>query len=259
MNGYEAIAHWLTQGIEDLGSKLKLNCAVQAIRWTAGSAEVEFLSRASGTLESVTAKRAVITVPLGVLQAEPGAQGSIKFDPEPDDILAAGKQLRFGQVMRLILRFRKPVWEENDNFANTGFLLSNEKHFPTWWTPLPIRARSITGWSSGPHADELLGLPKFEIVLRAIHDLARILSTSSEKLGELLETAYFHDWHRDPFARGAYSYVPAHAMNAREKLAQAVAETLCFAGEATELNGHSATVHGAIASGRRAARQILNY
>jgi Flavin containing amine oxidoreductase len=36
-----------------------------------------------------------------------------------------------------------------------------------------------------------------------------------------------------------------------------VGETLYFTGEATELNGHSATVHGAIASGRRTAKQIL--
>ncbi len=46
-------------------------------------------------------------------------------------------------------------------------------------------------------------------------------------------------------------------MSARKTLAEPVEDTLYFAGEATELNGHSATVHGAIAAGRRAARQIL--
>lgn len=34
--------------------------------------------------------------------------------------------------------------------------------------------------------------------------------------------------------------------------------TLFFAGEATELQGHSATVHGAIASGVRAAKLALS-
>ncbi|HZS57153.1 MAG TPA: NAD(P)/FAD-dependent oxidoreductase [Bryobacteraceae bacterium] len=258
MNGYEAIPRWLTQGMDDLGTKLKLNCAVQAIRWKRGTATVEFLSRDSSNVQTITAKQAVITVPLGVLQAAPGLLGAIEFDPEPTDILAAARQLCFGHVVRLILRFRQVVWEEKGEFANVGFLLSTEKHFPTWWTPLPVRARSITGWSAGPHADELLGLGKSEIVLRALHDLSRILSTSAKKLSEQLESSYFHDWHGDPFARGAYSYVPAHAMNARGKLARAVDGTLYFAGEATEINGHSATVHGAIASGCRAARQILN-
>jgi monoamine oxidase len=31
-----------------------------------------------------------------------------------------------------------------------------------------------------------------------------------------------------------------------------------FAGEATEWNGHHATVHGALASGERAAREVLH-
>jgi monoamine oxidase len=36
-----------------------------------------------------------------------------------------------------------------------------------------------------------------------------------------------------------------------------VAQTLFFAGEATLTNGHAATVHGAVESGRRAADEIL--
>jgi monoamine oxidase len=257
MGGYDAVPRWMIQGIEDLGTKLKFNSEVRAIRWKRGSAAIEFASGVSGAVQTVEARQVVITVPLGVLQAEPGAPGTIRFDPEPVDVLAAARRLQFGHVVRLILRFQEAFWEENEDFAEVGFLLSNEKHFPTWWTPLPVRARSITGWSSGPHCDELLGLPQSEIVRRAICDLARILSTKKEKLAAGLAVAYLHDWHADALARGVYSYVPAHAANAREKLAQPVGETLYFTGEATELNGHSATVHGAIASGRRTAKQIL--
>jgi len=47
------------------------------------------------------------------------------------------------------------------------------------------------------------------------------------------------------------------ALSAREALAKAVADTLYFAGEAIDLVGYGGTVHGAIASGRRAARQII--
>jgi monoamine oxidase len=69
--------------------------------------------------------------------------------------------------------------------------------------------------------------------------------------------AHFHDWHADPFFRGAYSYVPAGKLAARKTLAETVADTLYFAGEATDLEGHSATVHGAIATGIRAARHVI--
>jgi monoamine oxidase len=37
-----------------------------------------------------------------------------------------------------------------------------------------------------------------------------------------------------------------------------VENTLFFAGEATEIKGHGGTVHGAIATGRRAAAQVLD-
>jgi monoamine oxidase len=57
--------------------------------------------------------------------------------------------------------------------------------------------------------------------------------------------------------RGAYSYVPAGAMPARRKLAEPVADSLYFAGEHTDLVGYGGTVHGAIASGLRAAGQIV--
>jgi len=40
------------------------------------------------------------------------------------------------------------------------------------------------------------------------------------------------------------------------RCARPVANTLFFAGEATDIGGHNGTVHGAIASGRRAATEI---
>ena len=94
-------------------------------------------------------------------------------------------------------------------------------------------------------------------VLQAVDALTRITQADPTRIADLLEAAYFHDWHADPFSRGAYSYTPAHALAARAALAEPVRETLYFAGEATELSGHSATVHGAIATGKRAAQQIL--
>ena len=120
-----------------------------------------------------------------------------------------------------------------------------------------MRTPILTGWSAGPRADTLLAESEAIVIERALEDLASITRVAAPKLRELLEAAYFHDWHADPFSRGAYSYVPAGALRERAVLARPVADTLYFAGEATELNGHSATVHGAIASGQRAAQQIL--
>ena len=64
-------------------------------------------------------------------------------------------------------------------------------------------------------------------------------------------------WRADPWARGAYSYLAPGASSAtRRTLAAPVDDRLFFAGEATDVD-HPATVHGALASGRRAAAEVL--
>lgn len=66
------------------------------------------------------------------------------------------------------------------------------------------------------------------------------------------------DWLRDPWARGAYSF---HAVGSspadRETLAAPGPAGVFWAGEATDPL-HPATVHGAVRSGRRAAREVLD-
>jgi monoamine oxidase len=247
LNGYDSIANrLLLQMPSRRGGKVRLNSIVETVEWRPGSVTLQVRSALTGTTQTFESRAAIVTVPLGVLQAR-----SIRFAPAPEEIFAAADQLQSGQVVRVVLRFDNRVWEQRPELADAGFLLSQEPVFPTWWTPLPMRAPIITGWSAGPKADPSAG------VLKALEQLARITSLDSQMLRDSLEAAYFHNWRDDPFARGAYSYVPAGAMAARERLALPVADTLYFAGEAAEINGHSATVHGAIASGIRAAGQAL--
>jgi monoamine oxidase len=73
----------------------------------------------------------------------------------------------------------------------------------------------------------------------------------------LLSAFAVADWQADPFSLGAYSYIPVGGIVAPMKLAEPVADTLFFAGEATAADGDSATVHGAIKSGYRAAGEVL--
>lgn len=63
-------------------------------------------------------------------------------------------------------------------------------------------------------------------------------------------------WGRDPFALGAYSFLAVGATpTMREWLAEPIADRVFFAGEATD-GASPSTVHGALASGRRAADQV---
>ena len=65
-----------------------------------------------------------------------------------------------------------------------------------------------------------------------------------------------HDWDADPHARGAYSYARVGGSQAAKTLARPVEGTLFFAGEATDTEGRTGTVEGALATGLRAARQV---
>jgi monoamine oxidase len=83
------------------------------------------------------------------------------------------------------------------------------------------------------------------------------LGVEANRLRASLHGAFHHDWQSDPFSRGAYSYAGVGGRHAGAKLAMPVESTLFFAGEATQSDGRNATVHGAIASGRRTANQVL--
>lgn len=71
-----------------------------------------------------------------------------------------------------------------------------------------------------------------------------------------LMRTFAHDWSRDPFSRGAYRYPLVGGSDAGIALARPLRSTLFFAGEATDAEGRNGTVHGAIASGHRAAAQV---
>jgi monoamine oxidase len=116
-----------------------------------------------------------------------------------------------------------------------------------------------------------VGGPKAEILhnrLRASGDpdmlltvwlraLSMAFGMSERDLARRVTSWHAHDWSADEHARGAYSYVPAGALDASDKMTIPVARTLYFAGEHTDTSGHWGTVHGALHSGLRAARQIL--
>ena len=106
-------------------------------------------------------------------------------------------------------------------------------------------------------AERLSGRSRSFVVDRSLKTLAEQLQISTHQLENEVEAAYFHDWQKDPFSRGAYSYGKVGADGAQRTLAAPLENSLFFAGEATDVSGHNGTVHGAIASGYRAATEIL--
>ena len=256
VSGYGSVTKYLLSRFDPKLGRIRFSTPVRRIRWRRGSVTVG--TEGSGEFR---ARRVVVTVPAAVLRAGAGATASIAFDPDPPSHRRALGKIEAGHVVRLVLRFREALWKETAPARESGtsgfaFLHHRGSPFPTWWTAAPAEVPMITAWAGGPAAESLLRLPREAILGRALETLASFLETPPARVKRSLIGWHLHDWSTDPFSREAYSYAGVNGASAADALARPAAGTLFFAGEATDRE-QSGTVPGAIASGRRAARQVI--
>lgn len=256
LGGYGLPLAWLGRSLAGTGVRLQLRTAVHEVRWRRG--RVEVLGRQGGKAFRARAARAIVTLPLGVLQLRRGASGAVRFVPALAPKEHALRGLTPSPVIKVVMRFRTAFWEELDGgrYADAAFLRSLGAPFPSFWTALPVRTPLLVGWAGGPRAERLSGIAPREVMRQAVTSLESIFGKRA-KAAQRLEAAWFHDWQKDPYARGAYSYVTVGGAGARKALAAPLEETLFFAGEAADFEGEHGTVAGALRSGTRAAREVL--
>lgn len=246
--GYDRLVEAVQSQIETGLCEICTRTEVMEVCWSRASVSV------MTTSGDFSAPKAVITVPLAILKG-----GTVRFDPDlPNSKRDALRYLETGPVMRVSLCFREPWWENKRETRNAGFLFTDDPNFPTWWTSNPLHYPMLTGWAAGRHADALRGAGQEQILDTAIRSLSHIMEMSSKDLSTRVERGFAHDWQSDPFACGAYSYVAVGGAGAERELAKPLSETLFFAGEASNCEGHNGTVHGAMATGARAAKEILD-
>lgn len=260
-SGYSHLTSLLRDGLAADRAPVRLNTIVHEVQWSPGHVLVGAHAPSGEALEPVTARAAVITLPLAVLSAAPQDTGAVRFVPDLQDKQPAYQSLGMGQVLKVLLRFREAFWDRMrppyPHLPRLSFLFTSDETFPTWWTSYPLVAPLLTAWVAGPRAAPLAGLADARIIEHAVEALARSLAVGMGELEADLEGGYLHNWNTDPFARGAYSYVRAGGLEAPARLGAPLADTLFFAGEATVTDGHTGTVHGAMASGNRVAGEIL--
>jgi monoamine oxidase len=215
--GYGEFVDRLAEGLD-----IRRGCEVRRIECGRNSVVVE--TARSGTF--VQARRAVITLPLGVLKA-----GRVRFDPP----LSARKRdaiesLGVGVLNKLTLVFKKPFWPRG-----TGIV----SHLGTY-ANFVVSGRALVGLAGGDAARAPVPEPVDEV----------LRSLGAPKPVAVAVTR----WHEDPFSFGAYSVVPPGSTSAHFNALAEPEGPLVFAGEATT-RGHRGTVHGAYFSGLRAARE----
>jgi monoamine oxidase len=190
---------------------------------------------------SYEAKTALVTVSLSVLQRE-----LIKFSPE----LSSNKTwaihaMKMQAGTKLIYRFDKPYWDEK-----MIYLLHRGKT-PRWWT----NGNLISCFATAEAAKHIDSLSEEDALAVGLEELSLLLNQLD--LAEHCMAAKRFSWVNEPFIGGAYAHVPAGAAEARIALAKPEGK-LFFAGEATAYQSNPQTVHGALKSGWRAAREILS-
>lgn len=214
----------------------------------------------TGTGLTIEAEGCVVTIPLACLKKaiSPENIRPLFQNPLSKEKLKAIQTLRVGPYKKVFLTFSKIFWSQT-----TGFLgLLNES-------------------GSGPLGKYILvdnlwanrGIPCLEVILlneqanwathksteAILQELLTIMESvmGVQNLNELLIDSHVTRWEEDPFSLGAYS---SHTLGATEDTTDALREPewdgkLIFCGEATN-SEHEGSVHSALMSGRRAAKEI---
>jgi len=238
-DGYDVLAGHLASGLD-----IRTGHEVTHVAWSASGVTV---TTSQGV---VRADRAVVTLPLGVLQ-----HGGIVFDPPlPESKRLAINALGSGTLNKLYLQFPQAFWPRQYDWI--GYVSAERGHFSEWlggfdrYLGRPV----LLAFNAGRFGEVIEGWSD-EAIVRAAMDTLRTI------YGRGIPEPTAHQltrWKTDPYAFGSYSFYKVGSTPAsRRALAAPVGGRLFFAGEATSLDSPS-TVTGAYESGQDAAEALLD-
>jgi monoamine oxidase len=228
----------------DAINKVSLNAPVTSIDYSGNQVLVK---TNNGT--EYQADRVLVTVPLAMLK-----NNSIGFVPAiPNNKIQAISKIDMGIGIKITLQFTAPFW-----IAGTSSIIGGVK-VPEYWITSNGKDTGfsyITAFLMGSFAEELALLSQQQAVQEIISELAAIFPTGGVT-GKYTGSFVYKNWADEPYIGGAYSFPSITSTGQREILALPINSKVFFAGEATNYNGHLATVHGAMESGFRAVKEIL--
>src|SRR6185503_16895199 len=167
LGGHTTILAALSSALHGTDVRVQLNTVVRSVRWKRGKVEITgtHLDRPF----KVSAPRAIVTLPVGVLKQSTRDPGSVRFIPALKEKQSALKKLAAGPVLKVSLLFRQAFWEKLDGgrYSNTSFFHSPQAMFPTFWTTLPVRTPLLVAWAGGPRAARMSKATKPEVIEHA--------------------------------------------------------------------------------------------
>jgi len=216
---------------ETLGRDLDVRLAspVETIRWSQRGVETD---------GALLTRAAVITVPPSVI-----LDGGLNFEPPlADHKVAALPSLASTDALSVVLTMAEPA-------RRSVWAMLVDEPQGLWWST--AGSSHVVGHIKGPAT---AGAREWGFT--ADH-ATRVTVALDPALGAVTSVS-LHDWGADPWARGAYTVPVTGVDEASRRWAEPVDGVLFFAGEATAERGMRGLVQGAITSGVRAARHLLD-
>lgn len=228
--GYSALIDEFSRGVD-----VRLSTSVTALDWS-GAGIV-----AQTTSGVIRARRAIVTVPIGVLRA-----GAIRFDPVlPAATQAAIAGMGMGALSKIGMAFdfTKLDLPRGDIFARTSGSLFD-------FDCRPFDRDIVVAIFGGDFARSSTHSAT-EAMDAALNAFVGVVGGDARNA---FRGARLHAWHNEPFSLGCYSHcLPGHA-DARVALGAPVGDRILFAGEASAPEGAAMTTGGAFLAGQAAAK-----
>jgi monoamine oxidase len=217
---------------------VKLDCPVRGLDWSGKRLLVDTPQGA------IAADQVIVTVPSAVLASE-----RIAFTPSLPAKIAAAHALPLGLDDKLFLSLDDSEEFDKDSrmFGRTDSAATAGYHFRPFGRPM------IEAYFGGTLATDLE-----KGGTNAFFDFAtaELVNHLGSNFARRIKPIGDHQWGRDPFSLGSYSYASPGFADCRQTLAEPVEDRVFFAGEACSRHDFS-TAHGAWQTGFTAAEQVI--
>ncbi len=233
----------------DVLSLIKFNTAITSIDYTDPS-NIILTDNQGGTH---TCTRLIITVPLSILKA-----GDISFTPSlPILNTSAWNRIGMSGGIKVTMSFFSNFWNKQSTSIYT------EGYAREYYAPGIVRTNSnrvLNAVIVGDQAEALAGKTDEEIFNLLLADLDAIYPVQGGKATKEFNpsSSYVFDWSKQEYIKGAQSYPLVSGTGAAAQMATPVQNRIFWAGEATALNGNTATVQGALESGQRVSLELFD-
>lgn len=196
---------------------------------------------------SVEGNKAILTVPISILK-----NNDIQFNPSlPLEKQSAIDKIGIDSGMKIILKFNKRFWGESSGSIISDGIVPT---YTSYGKSRSVNNNILTAYIAGENANYLSDLGN-KATQEILKDLNRIFGNSTAS--NLINESFIMDWKKEQYIQGCYSYPTLNENNSRDILKKSIKEKLYFAGEATNVNGHFGSIHGAMETGKEAVSEII--